>query len=108
MKLKKLLMGLLTVSSLVGCASIRPPKTDLCLVNAPNQNRKCYSMEKDYDENGRLKPGAVAVYRKNTQISDLNKFLVVDSPTGPEDGIAELKAWIQKLRSHYANCQAGQ
>jgi hypothetical protein len=103
----KPVMVLLVAFSLAGCAGIPKPKTDLCIVNAPNENRKCYAMDKDYDDTGKLKPGAVPVYRKNTALSDLNKFLVIDSPTGTIDGQAELKAWLQKLRSHYANCQSG-
>lgn len=113
MKSTKLLMVLWTVCSLSGCAAIRAPNTDLCIVNAaadvqPAPKRKCYNMAKDYDDQGRLKPGAVPVYRENRSVQDLNKFLVVDSPTGTEDGQAELKAWVQKLRKHYENCQNGQ
>ena len=62
-------------------------------------------MNTDYDENGVLKPGSVAKYRANSTVQDLNKFLVVDSPTGTVDGQSALSGWIQKLRQHYATCQ---
>lgn len=93
-----LLMGYSTILVLTSCASIKRPNVDLCIVNAPNKVRKCYNMERDYDENGRLIRGAKAVYRKNESVEDLNKGLFVDSDTGPEDGLARLKAYIKELR----------
>lgn len=83
------------------CATIQRPDTDMCIVNAPNKVRKCYNLSKDYTDDGALKPGAVPVYRAVVSIDDLNKFLVIDSPTGTEDGQARLKAYIKLLRENY-------
>ena len=95
------------VFSLSGCAGIPAPNTDLCIVNGPNVDRKCYNMATDYNSDGTLKATAVPVYRSNKTVMDLSKALVVDSPTGFEDGLAHLKTWLKELRNHYANCQAG-
>lgn len=100
------LIALWAVFSFTSCAAQRP-NSDVCIVNAPNKNRKCYNLATQYDENGALKPGAVATYRANATIVDLNKALVIDSPTGFEDGLAALKIYIKELRDHYANCQVG-
>lgn len=83
--------------SLVACA-VQRPNTDLCTVNAPAGHRKCYNMADDYTDKGRLKPGATPVYRSNKTIADLNKFLVVDSPTGTIDGQENLKVYLNELR----------
>ena len=64
-------------------------------------------MNTDYDDNGKLDPSKPPVFRANENIEDLNKFLCIDSPTGTEDGQAALKAFLTKLRKHYANCQSG-
>lgn len=99
---------LVAFSLLAGCAGIPRPNTDLCIVNAPNKNRKCHNMATDYDDKGNLIPGKPAIYRANERIEDLNKFLCVDSPTGTVDGQTELKAYLAKLRNRLANCQNGQ
>lgn len=101
MKLIKPQIALWMVFSLSGCATIRAPDTDLCIVNAPAKKRKCYNLAMDYQSDGRLKPTAKPVYRPVEKIEDLNKFLVVDSPTGTEDGQARLKAYIRALREEY-------
>lgn len=94
---------LLTVFSLFGCASFKRPDTDLCIVNAQNQNRKCYNMATDYDNEGNLLPTAKAHYKDNKEISDLDKALVVDS----EQGIANLKKYLKDLRdAAAASCQS--
>ena len=89
-----------------GCATIKPPETELCIVNSGAAKRKCYNLAHDYDKSGNLKPTAKPVYKPNSSIDDLNKFLVVDSPTGTEDGQARLKAYIKLLREEYERgCQ---
>jgi hypothetical protein len=110
MKSTKQLILLLIAFSLSGCAGIQKPNTDLCIVNAPpgdttTHKRKCYNMATDFDDNGVRLPAAKPVYRENPTVQDLNKFLVIDSPTGTVDGQAALQAWVQKLRQHFANCQ---
>jgi hypothetical protein len=55
-------------------------------------------LKRDYRDDGTLKPGAVPVYRPNLTVEDLNKGLFIDSASGPEDGLARLKAYIKKLR----------
>jgi hypothetical protein len=85
-----------TVFSLWACAD--RPDVDLCIINAPNKNRKCFNLAKDYQDDGSLKPGAMPVYRATSTIEDLNKSLVLDSSTGPEDAIARMKAWVRKLQ----------
>lgn len=99
------LTALLIAGSLAGCGVPRPD-ADLCIVNAPNLNRKCYNLKRDYDDDGSLKPGAVPTYRANATVQDLNKALLIDSPfdaehpnpTHFEDGIARMKAWVKELR----------
>lgn len=97
---------LLAVCSLYSCA-VQRPNVDLCIVNAPAANRKCYNMHDDYNNDGTLKAGAVAKYRDNKDVSDLSKALVIDSPTGYEDGLAAIKTYIKQLRTHYENCGNG-
>ena len=93
-------------SLLAGCGGVALPNTDVCIVNGPNLNRKCYNMATDYNDDGSLKATAKPVYRTNKAVTDLSKALVIDSPTGFEDGLANLKTYITELRNHYANCQA--
>lgn len=99
MRLMTLLMAFNILLS--GCSTIKKPNTDLCIVNAPAKHRKCYNLKTDYDDNGKLKPGAAPVYRSNVTVDDLNKATLIDSPTGFEDGLADLKSYIKKLREAY-------
>lgn len=96
----RLLMTLLMACSTVACAAapVERPNSDVCLINAEAGHRKCYNMARDYDANGRLKPGVKATYKNNLTITDLNKAVVIDSPTGFEDGWARLKTYINQLR----------
>jgi hypothetical protein len=88
-----------------GCA-VQRPNADVCIVNAPAGNRKCYNLSRDYDDNGMLIPGHAATYRVNTTVKDLNKAAIIDSPTGFTDGLAALKAYIAEMRKEYQNnCQ---
>lgn len=104
MKLTRLLILLWAAGSLSACGIPRPD-ADLCIVNAPNQNRKCYNLKRDYNADGSLRPGAKPTYRPNATIEDLNKSLVLDSPDGFPEGIARMKAWVRKLREA-SKCEA--
>lgn len=96
---------LLAACSLLVSCGVPRPNTDVCIVNGPNLNRKCYNLAADYNDDGTLKKGAVATYRPNKTVQDLSKAMVIDSPTGFEDGLAELKTYIKRLRDHLASCQ---
>lgn len=103
----KALAILLAVFSLFSCASIKRPDIDVCIVNAPGKKINCYNLEKDYQDDGQLKPGAKFHTRVAASIQDLNKHLVFTSDTGPENAIAKLKAYIKNLREAYENeCKA--
>lgn len=82
---------LLTAFS-VGCG-IAKPNTNLCIVNARGETRKCYNLHDDYDDEGRLKAGAKPKYFETKTVMDLDKNACTDP-----DGLAELKAYIKKLR----------
>lgn len=115
LKSTKLLILLLIVGS--SACGVPRPNADVCIVIAPPEDpeyprkRKCYNLERDYNDDGTLKAGAKPVYRPNEKIEDLNKALVIDSPYDAqnpnpnhfEDGIARIKAWIKKLREAYEN-----
>ncbi len=85
--------------SLVGCASIPRPDTYLGVVNAPAGHVKGYNLRSDYDADGNLKPGAKAEFRPAKSVYDVNKYICTDP-----DGFAELKAYIQKIRDAYKDC----
>lgn len=91
--------------SFFGCAS-KPIQA--CIINAPNQNRECFDLSSDYNDDGTLKASAIPVYKPNAMIQDLNKALIIDSPTGFEDGLANLKAYIKDLRDAYNQCMSNQ
>jgi hypothetical protein len=107
----RLTLLLIASSFVTACAGIPAPKTYVCVVNAANDlpvaRRKCYNMETDYDADGIRKPEAKPIYRDNPTIKDLNKFMVIDGPTGTVDGQAALSAWLQKVRKHYKACDQG-
>ena len=84
---------------LTGCG-VERPDTNLYVVNAPGGYAKGYNMKRDYDANGQLKPDAKAIKIKAEEIYDLNKFICTD-PTG----FANLKAYVQKMREAYKDCQ---
>src|ERR1019366_3139289 len=92
----RLLMLLVGFDLLFSGCGINRPDTNICIVNAPAKNRKCYNLLRDYDDTGALKKGAVPQYRANLTIDDLNKALIID-PVVPANnqGIANLNAWIQ-------------
>lgn len=86
--------------NLIGCG-LSQPDTNICIVNAPNKNRKCYNLKNDYDSAGHLKANAVPQYRANATIDDLNKAFIID-PIVPANnqGLANLKAWIADLMAN--------
>lgn len=112
MKFQNLLIVLLAACSLLaGCGGVSRPSILACIVNAPARNRKCYNLATDYNDDGSLKATAKPVIRPNTTIDDVNKAFTVDSadpsPTGFVDALAGLKTYLNQLRKHYANCEAG-
>lgn len=101
----RLLTLLWVAGNFSACATGRPD-ADVCIVNAPNQNRKCYNLKRDYGDDGLLRPDAHPTYRPTRALEDLNKAMVLDSTDGFADGIARVKAWVKKLREA-AKCDAG-
>lgn len=99
----KQFLSLWMVFSLAACATIRRPDTDVMIINAPGNKRCGYNLLRDYGDDGRLLPNAKMFCRPNASVKDLNKAMVVDSPTGFEDGLARLKAYIKLLREEYEN-----
>lgn len=77
-------------------------------MNAEFKQRKCYNLRDDYDDKGNLKKDAKAKIRGNEVIEDLNKATVIDSPHDKdhpnpnhfEDGLADLKAYIKKVKAY--------
>ena len=100
-KWTKLLIPLWAVFS--GCSSIPKPHTDLCVANAGALQSKCYWIDQDYDDNGNLKPGAVANYKTLKVTSDIDKAIWTDP-----DGWANLKAYLKILETELQNCQKKQ
>lgn len=78
---------------LVGCASIEHPDTNLCVINTPLSQMKCYNLKRDYEPSGSIKPNAVPQVIPLKGMEDLNKFICTDP-----DGFANLKAYIKALR----------
>lgn len=99
---------LLAAFSLTACATIKRPSIDICIVNAPGKKLNCYDMQRDYTDDGQLKPGVKFHTRPAPDIQAVNKHLIFTSDAGPENAIAKLKAYIKKLREAYENeCKAG-
>lgn len=115
MTLKQLILRLTApwavFSLLAGCGGVPKPHILVCIVNAPGKVRKCFQIDKDYNDDGSLKAGAVPVYRPVATVSDLNKAFTVDSvepsATGFEDALAGLKTYLKQIQNRLANCQAG-
>lgn len=96
----KRLILLLAVFEL-GCSTVPPPHTNLCVANALNKNRKCYWVDKDYSDDGTLKPGAVPNYMPLGAIDDVNKNVTIDP-----DSWAFFKAYVKTLREELASCNS--
>lgn len=112
--IKRQILPWVACSILAGCGGVDRPHILDCIVNAKAKNRKCYQLDKDYNDDGSLKAGAVPVYRPNATLDDLDKVFTVDSvdpevpaSNGFVDALAGLKAWVKQLMNHYANCKAG-
>lgn len=85
-----------TISSILflsGCAALGRPDTDLCIVNAPMSQLRCYNLKTDYSEEGTLLHHAIGRTVPVNNISDLNKYTC----TNP-DGLANLKEYVKALR----------
>lgn len=83
--------------SLVSCAGVERPDTDVCVANVPALHERCYNLKKDYDDQGNRRPDAkpkTIVYKDEAaMLAGLNKKTCVDP-----DGLANLKAYIDELR----------
>lgn len=95
------LKALLMVFSFIsGCASIPRPNSNLCIVNVPGLRENCLNLKDDYDSLGRIRVGTrFKVKQFSTAeelLNDLNKNTCMDP-----DSLAELKAFIKKLREEY-------
>jgi hypothetical protein len=100
-------------SLLVGCGNLPQPHILACIVNAPAKHRLCYQLDKDFNEDGSLKVGAVAVIRPNATLADLNKSFTIDSvdaevpaSNGFVDALSTFKTYLKEIKNRYANCQA--
>lgn len=97
--MKPLTLILTAFSVFIGC-SIPRPDTELCVVNAPMNQMKCYNVRDDYDDKGFLLPNATPLYRPAFTVDDLNKYTVMDIASW-----ANMKAYIKKMREEYENCK---
>ena len=79
-----------------GCASIKKPDTDICVLNAPEKHQICYNVKKDFDDDGRIKAGAKPKIKPYAVLEDANKNICTD-PEGWEN----MKAYVKKLREEY-------
>lgn len=94
MRQNLLLMGFSLLLS--GCpVQVERPDTDLCVVNAQSEQRKCFNLLRDYDDDGFILPGAKPIYKPNRSIDDLNKNICIDP-----DGFERFKAYVKKLREN--------
>jgi hypothetical protein len=102
MKMKRQLKKFFLVGSslvVVGCANIPLPKGDACVAFPQKGYSLCYDMEKDFDENGDVKPEAKA-HRVPLSLDVINKHVHFNP-----DSYASLKAFALK---HKAKCEAVQ
>lgn len=94
------MMLFVSFSCLTVACGVERPDTNLYVVNAPYEQAKGYNLKRDYDADGNLKPGAKAIVIRAREVQELNKFVCTD-PTG----FANLKAYLQKMREAYKDCQ---
>lgn len=99
--MRSLLMTLSTVSlvSLTACGSIPKPVGDLCGVNARASQLRCYRMERDFDDDGKLKRGAQPTIKTISTLMDLNAYIVADP-----DAYAELRIFGGRVREKLKEC----
>lgn len=90
-------MTLLIAFSFGGCAKLKRPDTDLCGINVPGLELRCYNLLKDYNDDGSrkkdAKPKQIFFESKEAMLDGLNKFIGTDPV-----GLAHLKAYIAKMR----------
>lgn len=97
MQLQKRHWTIFSILILTGCSSsVERPDTDLCVINAPLNQMKCYNLKRDYDSNGVIKPEATGKLYPVEGVEDVNKFIC----TSPED-FANLKSYIKALREEH-------
>lgn len=89
------LMTFLAIFSVLfsGCATIKRPDTDLCGVNAPKGEQRCYNILRDYENSGVRKPGAIPTIKPAKTVMDLNKNICTDP-----QGFQNLLIYIEQLR----------
>lgn len=93
---------LLTVFSLISCASIERPDANLCVVNAPAKHLKCYNLKTDYDMNGQILKSAEPKFFRAETVEDLNKGVWMSNAHW-----AKVKVWISRLRKAYEDEKKG-
>jgi hypothetical protein len=106
---------LLVAFSLFSCGKDAPkPHILACIVNAPAKHRICYQLDKDYNDDGTIKAGAVPVIRANETLADLNKSFTIDSvnaetppSAGFVDALALFKAYLKEMKNRFAHCVSG-
>jgi hypothetical protein len=93
-KMKKLpAIFLIVTSSLVACQSVPLPKGDACVAFPKKGYSLCYSMDKDFDESGDVKPEA-----KPRRVPITQEGLDKNIHFNP-DSYASLKAYALKLKA---------
>jgi len=92
---------LLTAGSLLLAAcSISRPDSDLGIVDAPRSQFLYYNLKEDYDDSGQLKPGAEMKVRMLESLQSVDRYTCLDP-----DSAANLKAYVQKVRERFKDCQ---
>lgn len=84
---------------LFACSYVPLPHTNLCVANPALKHSKCYWLDKDYQEDGTLKPGAKPNFKPLITIDDMNKSIWTDP-----DSWGSLKGYIKTLREELSSC----
>lgn len=94
----RLIPLLMALELLSGCVSVQRPDTNVCVLNVPALHEVCYNLLRDYDDNGKLLPGAKPEIRQYndgpSMLMAVNRAIKTDP-----DGWANLKAYIRELRA---------
>lgn len=92
-RLQKKLWTIFSILIISGCSSLERPDTNLCIINAPLNQMKCYNLKEDYDERGVITFEALPSIIPIEGVEDINKFICTDP-----NSFANLKAYIKALR----------
>lgn len=98
MRLKTLLMASSVL--LIGCG-VERPDTTISIINAGAFEMAGFNLKEDYNEDGSLKPGVKPRVRQISSLVDVDKHACTDPV-----GLANLKAYIKKVREELANCKS--